>query len=575
MRLLEFGPAANDSELSITLCDLQVEVPPYAILSHRWGHARDEVSFSEFGQDGARLKAGYKKIEFCCRQALKDGLTYAWVDTCCINKESSAELSEAINSMYSWYRDSEACYVYLDDVVHNDDYSAPASTFRNSQWFTRGWTLQELIAPSKVVFLDSEWTEIGRKGQPQMAQVVSEITGVPKAILLENNDRMRLTNICASQILYWASRRQTSRVEDRAYSLLGLFNISLPILYGEGYRSFRRLQEEIIRSRFDHSIFAWNLTESYSGLLAEFPDAFSQSGNVRMMPFERYSYIFNFRKGRFDYTSTNLGIEVKFPYQKSESHLSFFVICLACYYIDTGKEVLIYLRRLARPTDHYLRARISTGSLCDGDKIYKFFSSWKLDDPNFRVIAPEQLGQKVILPPLPNDVATQQNVSKKEDINCYQIYLTSPDPIISVVPMPHELEQSKVTIETEAETVWVVLIAHSKSHQVKMYLVVIDGEILYHFEAVGEVDYNDILGTDQRLSSDESYMNWRSFVGDPCTHLFFGSDKMSEDGEAIIDDNTIRARVDKIIVIFIENPPRKFFHLVVEVVSLERLKRGF
>ena len=566
MRLLEFGPSADAPELSITLCDLEAETPPYAVLSHRWGRARDEVTIKEFGQPQTRLKPGYKKIESCCRQALKDGLAYAWVDTCCINKESSAELSEAINSMYRWYRESKACYVYLDDV-HNEDYSASTSTFRRSRWFTRGWTLQELIAPSNVAFFDAEWAEIGRKCQPQMAQTISEITGVPQSILLENNDRNRLKNMCSSQIFFWMSRRQTSRIEDRAYSLLGLFNISLPILYGEGRRSFQRLQEEIVRSRFDHSIFAWNLTENYSGLLAESPDAFSQSGNIHTMPFGRYSYLFNFGKGRFDYTITNLGIEIKFPYQESKSHKSLFVVCLGCYYVDTRKNVLIYLRRLARPTDQYVRTRSSTGSLCDESQIYDFFSSWHLDDPNFRVVAPEQLGDKIILPLLPTEIATQKNIVKKEDRNCYLIYLSCTDPILSVVPMPHELEQSKVTIETQAETVWVVLIACSKFHQIKMYLVIVDGKIHYHLEAIGEVDYNDILGTDDRLSTDAYYVDWRSFIRNPCTHLIFGSDKKSDNRESAEEEGTKVALVKKIVVIFIESPPRKTFHSNLHVKS--------
>lgn len=113
------------------------DIPPYAILSHTWGPSKDEVTYHDLLNGTGRNKMGYCKLEFCRKQAEQDRLQYFWVDTCCIDKTSSAELSEAINSMYSWYQAAEVCYAYLADVPSNN-------TFSCSRWFTRGWTLQEL-----------------------------------------------------------------------------------------------------------------------------------------------------------------------------------------------------------------------------------------------------------------------------------------------------------------------------------------------------------------------------------------------------------------------------------------------
>ena len=167
---------------------------------------------------------------------------FGTADLCCIDKTSSAELSEAINSMYRWYQESGVCYAYLADV--------PPNAFSKSRWFTRGWTLQELIAPSTVIFLDQKWQEIGTKSSLQ--RVISEITGIPTDILLGGD----LEDASIAQRMSWASKRETTRVEDAAYCLMGIFSIHMPMLYGEGERAFIRLQEEIMRVSDDHSLFA-------------------------------------------------------------------------------------------------------------------------------------------------------------------------------------------------------------------------------------------------------------------------------------------------------------------------------
>jgi hypothetical protein len=149
-------------------------IPKYAILSHTWGE--EVVTFAELPMAGAKQKIGFPKIQYTCAQAIKDGLDFAWIDTCCIDKRSSAELSEAINSMFPWYKESSACYVYLSDTEKG------SSDMAQSRWFTRGWTLQELIAPMEVVFYDRSWQDMGTKRD--LKGILSEITGIDRETLL-------------------------------------------------------------------------------------------------------------------------------------------------------------------------------------------------------------------------------------------------------------------------------------------------------------------------------------------------------------------------------------------------------
>ena len=193
-----------------------------------------------------------KKIQFSCAQAAKDGYGYIWVDTCCIDKSSSAELSEAINSMYKWYQNAEKCYAYLADVPTGADLWPKQSSFRRSRWFTRGWTLQELIAPSNLIFYSAEWLYLGTRYV--LSSLLTEITGVDYTILAGARG---IENASIAKKMSWASNRVTTRVEDIAYCLMGLFAVNMPMLYGEGDRAFIRLQEEIIKNSDDQSLFAW------------------------------------------------------------------------------------------------------------------------------------------------------------------------------------------------------------------------------------------------------------------------------------------------------------------------------
>src|SRR5271155_4413044 len=179
MRLLEWK---SDGDFSLTK-DLIHDIPPYAILSHTWGADTEEVTFEDLTDGTGKSKAGYNKIRFCGEQARRDDLQYIWVDTCCIDKSSSAELTEAINSMFRWYREAAKCYVYLSDVSirgydENDHFSRFTweSAFRKSRWFTRGWALQELIAPESVEFFSLEGKRLGDK--KSLEREVHEITGI-------------------------------------------------------------------------------------------------------------------------------------------------------------------------------------------------------------------------------------------------------------------------------------------------------------------------------------------------------------------------------------------------------------
>lgn len=194
-----------------------------------------------------------EKIKGLCNVAREAGYGLVWNDACCIDKTSSAELTEAINSMYEWYKLADVCYVYLADVSDNDiDHTSEHSQFWSSRWHTRGWTLQELIAPINMIFLTSEWNFLGTK--MSLATTIHLITGIDFDIL---TGRSTLESVSVARRLSWAAKRRTTRVEDEAYSLLGIFGVHMPAIYGEGQHAFLRLQEEIIRVIPDQSIFAW------------------------------------------------------------------------------------------------------------------------------------------------------------------------------------------------------------------------------------------------------------------------------------------------------------------------------
>lgn len=289
--------------------------PDYAILSHTW--EEDEVLFKDFTQNRieCQVKKGWYKIGKACKQALRDELDYVWIDTLCIDKSSSAELTEAINSMFKWYRTSRICYAYLSDV--------PENNFADSRWFTRGWTLQELIAPEEVQFYDRNWSLRGLKSE--MLEDLQNITGVDTTALQGSNLRF----FSVARKMSWASKRETTREEDLAYCLLGIFDISMPLLYGEGQKAFIRLQEEILREYEDESLFAWECKTPgwVCGLLAPSPAAFEFSANI--MPCLTQSSV---QSGPIVITNRGIRLEVPVePYPKSTRGFSdVYIIRLNC-----------------------------------------------------------------------------------------------------------------------------------------------------------------------------------------------------------------------------------------------------
>ncbi|CAI6225713.1 unnamed protein product [Periconia digitata] len=239
MRLLRFDQAGR-----LLLTDFSGKTtPPYAILSHRWGNS--EVLFTDIVNRNYEEKEGYRKIKFCAEQAVKDQLQYFWIDTCCIDKWNLSELSRSINSMFCWYKDAKRCYVFLPDVsVPTATAIAPKSdweaSFRASEWFRRGWTLQELIAPESVEFFSLEGQRIGDKRS--LEQLVHEISNVPTEAL----QGICIEKFTIKERIEWAKNRETTEEEDTIYCLLGVLGVSMPSSYGEGREKARiRLEAEL------------------------------------------------------------------------------------------------------------------------------------------------------------------------------------------------------------------------------------------------------------------------------------------------------------------------------------------
>lgn len=306
------------------------KIPEYAILSHCWGD--DEVSYEKFlaTAENDRVGTGWEKILKFCEIAGTDGIQFkhyrlghglhtfdwVWIDTCCIDKRSSAELSEAINSMYNWYGLAKVCLVFLPDVhevseqdletmadlQQNEVYATySADQMRSSRWFTRGWTLQELVAPQKVAFYNTAYQILGWKHHKTMLRTLNETTRIDQSILL---DPYEARHVAIAVRFSWASMRQTSRAEDMSYCLLGLCEVNLPLLYGEGGgRAFQRLQLEIISKSSDDSIFAFDTNSPHGAyFLANSPAKFANCGDLRA------SDSWKRNTGRL-YTRTQRGIE--------------------------------------------------------------------------------------------------------------------------------------------------------------------------------------------------------------------------------------------------------------------------
>ncbi|OJI83058.1 hypothetical protein ASPTUDRAFT_57031 [Aspergillus tubingensis CBS 134.48] len=240
---------------TLNLEEFYGSAPSYAILSHTWGADHEELSFRDITENSIKRKSLPFKVAKCCEQAKKDGIQYAWVDTCCIDKTNSVELGEAINSMFRWYNEAAVCYAYLADVTIEDNNRFPLTQFSSCRWFQRGWTLQELLAPDNLRFFDSGWHYLGTKAI--RSGIIDRKFGIPRRFL----QGTPLSEASIAQRMSWASNRVTKREEDIAYCLLGIFDVTMPMIYGEGAdRAFTRLQQEIMKNSRDESILAWGLS---------------------------------------------------------------------------------------------------------------------------------------------------------------------------------------------------------------------------------------------------------------------------------------------------------------------------
>ncbi|THU76413.1 hypothetical protein K435DRAFT_704907, partial [Dendrothele bispora CBS 962.96] len=231
-------------------------IPPYAILSHRWIEG-EEVSFQELvqiqdlsnneGEEMAELKkkSGYRKILQACFKARVDKIDYIWVDTCCIDKSDHGEVVRNIKSMYAYYENAQVCYAYLSDRTGNFWIKG---RFEDSEWFQRGWTLQELLAPTKVVFFDRDWDCIGDRTQPEISTAISSITGIPRNVL-DGNVPVREVDACSR--MSWTIGRKTTRPQDQVYCLFGILSVTTDLDYEEDVKTaFSRLQQAVIEAHY-------------------------------------------------------------------------------------------------------------------------------------------------------------------------------------------------------------------------------------------------------------------------------------------------------------------------------------
>jgi hypothetical protein len=375
------------------------DIPKYGILSHTW--QKNEVTLGDYEQRIHRKRKrivdeAVKKIRSCCRQAVGDGHSYVWIDTCCIDKKSSAELSEAINSMFKWYRDAQMCYVYFSDVAKQPSWEATADLMRKARWFTRGWTLQELLAPWYIKFYDCNWDFLGGRwrrvehggihcfsspwypfikgsvqGDRTFPNLLSEITNIDIGVL---RTTASIDRTSVARRMSWAAHRVTTRKEDMAYCLLGIFDVNMPLLYGEGEKAFARLQAAIMASTDDHTLFAWNygINSTHSRRRDNGCMALSVS------EFKNGHLLSRYRHDGSDFTTshhslTNLGVHITLPViELPHMHGMGVLAALTCtdvrvnYKNDQGHEayvVTIPLYCWGRNTNLFSRTHLQTRPL--------------------------------------------------------------------------------------------------------------------------------------------------------------------------------------------------------------------
>lgn len=379
MRLLRTDTINGDLEL----VTFDASTPPYAILSHTW-ITDQEILYQHIQSKDPSIRklAAYKKVVGCCWAARHDGYDYVWIDTCCIDKSSSAELSEAINSMYKWYRMAEKCYAYLADVPLDEDPQAQAkySYFQTSRWFTRGWTLQELIAPSVVEFFNADWAFIGSRNG--LAEIIENITGIALAVLCGCSP----AEVSVATRMSWAARRQTTRIEDKAYSLMGLFGVNMPTIYGEGHRAFSRLQHEIMAVSAEHSILAWTADREFhdeTAILANSPSNFTGSQNIVDVPYTHFARLWSLRDAVAGLHREPHGVRAELPVFKSPRASGIDAIAvIACKIVDpdAGRQQSLGLAlRRSDPSVHNSYTRVYPTELLDVDCLVDMGVPWSVE----------------------------------------------------------------------------------------------------------------------------------------------------------------------------------------------------
>ncbi|KAF8843065.1 hypothetical protein BDN67DRAFT_964969 [Paxillus ammoniavirescens] len=302
-----FVEISNNLSREEAIRNIVAQMLKYAILSHRWFHKGEPNFQAMVSKEGLDDLPGYEKLVKFYRRAEELGCSLAWADTCCIDKTSSAELEEAIRSMFKWYRNSEVCIVHLAN-------SAQPTHFQHDEWFTRGWTLQELLAPTRLKFYGADWMPLSDcrndKENDEIMGAISRVTGINRRALRYFSPGL----LDVREKMLWASNRRTTRVEDVAYCLIGIFNVSMPIAYGEGRRAFRRLMEAIVQDCREWQIFAWAGPHSpYTAAFPESPSGYrvlseeaSSALSPRIRPIHR-----PWNPGYPFYTMTKRGLEIE------------------------------------------------------------------------------------------------------------------------------------------------------------------------------------------------------------------------------------------------------------------------
>ena len=322
-------------------------------MPHRW--EEEEISFQELQSDKPeyRQKKGWAKVRNFCDYVSSSfsEIRHAWVHTCCIDKSSSAELQEAINSMFRWYRNAFCCVVCLCDVQRRSD-----DEIRQSKWFTRGWTLQELLAPHNLHFLAKDWnTQLGSRGD--LIRLLSPITGIPQEYIgyfagSTVTSPGTMDTACVAEIMSWASSRQTTRRKDEAYSLMGLLGVYMALLYGEGDNAFRHLPSEIVGISDDETIFAWQRPASFRRGLQAF--SLQDFKNCNCRPLSKSA---RWDISRPSYAMTNKGIRIEPLLRPVSVYSTTFLLPLNLSIIGNPEYCVAIVVRREPETEQFFRDR--------------------------------------------------------------------------------------------------------------------------------------------------------------------------------------------------------------------------